>query len=90
MLITTIYTLSSCGIMYVFEGEALRIFTQIHYAHVMLDRIIPAYLSLVLMQSLVGTIGGLEKYGDDDSFSSESLYLVCFLNFHDFKNCLKY
>ena len=49
MLITTIYTLSSCGIMYVFEGEALRIFPQIHYAHVMLDRIIPAYLSLVLM-----------------------------------------
>ena len=53
MLITTIYTLSSCGIMYVFGGEALRIFTQeenvLHYGHVMLDTIIPAYLSLVLM-----------------------------------------
>ena len=61
MLITTIYTLSACAIMYVFEGEALRIFTQIHYAHVMLDTIIPAYLALVLMYSLVGTIRGEGK-----------------------------
>ena len=61
-MITTIYTLSACAIMYVFGREALCIFTQeenvIHYAHVMLDTIIPAYLALALMQSLVGTIRG--------------------------------
>ena len=61
-MITTIYTVSACAIMYVFGGEALRIFTQeenvLHYGHVMLDTIIPAYLALALIQSLVGTIRG--------------------------------
>ena len=49
ILITTIYTIYAYAIMYVFGREAIRIFTQIHYAHVMLDTIILAYLSLALM-----------------------------------------
>ena len=65
LLITTIYTLFACLLMYFFGGETLRIFTQdenvLHYGRVMLDTIVPAYLSLALMQSLVGTIRGAGK-----------------------------
>ncbi|MDO4926319.1 MAG: MATE family efflux transporter [Turicibacter sp.] len=53
LLITTIYTVSACLLMYFFGAETLRIFTQdenvLHYGRVMLDTIVPAYLSLALM-----------------------------------------
>lgn len=65
ILITTIYTVSACVIMYFFGGDALRIFTQeenvLQYGRVMLDTIVPAYLALALMQSLVGTVRGAGK-----------------------------
>lgn len=63
--ITTIYTVLACLLMYFFGAETLRIFTQdenvLHYGRVMLDTIVPAYLSLALMQSLVGTVRGAGK-----------------------------
>lgn len=65
LYITTIYTVFACVIMYFFGGDALRIFTQeesvLHYGRVMLNTIVPAYLALALMQSLVGTVRGAGK-----------------------------
>lgn len=65
LLITLIYTVVASFMMYSFGGEALRIFTQeenvLYYGRVMLDTIVPTYLALALMQSLVGTIRGAGK-----------------------------
>lgn len=62
---TSIYTISVSILMYLYGGEALKIFSQeeavLHYGRLMLNSLIPSYILLAIMQSLVGTIRGAGK-----------------------------
>lgn len=65
LAMTSIYTISVSIMMYLYGGEALKIFSQeeevLHYGRLMLNSLIPAYILLAIMQSLVGTVRGAGK-----------------------------
>lgn len=65
LVMTSIYTISVSIAMYLFGAEILKIFSQeekvLYYGRLMLNSLIPAYLTLAIMQSLVGTVRGAGK-----------------------------
>lgn len=62
---TSIYTIIVSLLMYAFGSEALKIFSQepdvLKYGRSMLQCLIPAYIMLAVMQSLVGSVRGAGK-----------------------------
>lgn len=62
---TSIYTIAVSVLMYLFGSDALKIFSQepevLKYGRLMLQCLIPAYITLAIMQSLVGSVRGAGK-----------------------------